>query len=556
MSTPSRIIHGGPGMSGMPGTPNQVPPGFTTPIKSNPTMQPGLRFPPTPGSQTPQQFKSYPSPSTPFNMAAMNQMANTPGRPPLPYGSTTGVQYRPSAPSSTPPPSAKRGRPPPYEPSAMASAYSTQAKRAKLRRRAGALATQSMPMQESKIYTQLLELERQLDHTISHRRKSISEATQRPHVANTKRRIVRVWVYNLHHNQPVRDPMQRAVLAKGKKVKQKLEEDAAAIDEPSLGVPEDCYPKEITDMTSGVFDDADSKPVELAPESEPASWTLRVQGKVQIDPEESQLAMRTGKTPPRVRFAQCFERAVVELDSSCYTTQSTVEWKSPEHEDSTGAIATTRPDETPQDGFELKRVGSIECRIKILLYPAANQTVFTVLPPLNSLVGVDRATRSQLLTMVWAYIHTHDLLDSRVGDVIVNNDALRAIFRSERTDLFAIPAKINEYLAPVEPIEIIHDLKLSGTHEANEACYEISLEVPEPEQPNSVLPTINLRQVALWDNEIEKNVKRLEQHKNKRDFMLGFSYAPIDFLSSLITSQARDSMVRCCFMFGFDFFPP
>ncbi len=175
--------------------------------------------------------------------------------------------------------------------------------------------------------------------------------------------------------------------------------------------------------------------------------------------------------------------------------------------------------------------------------------VYRVLPPLNTLFGVERATKSQLLTMLWTYVtvslfstsggpqfmlfllycylQTHDLLDSRSCDVILNNDALKSAFRTDRTELSSLPGKLFEFLAPLEPIEIFHDLRypllfssffcdshfirlllppsrLSGPFTANEACYDMSVEVLDSEltPPPNILPALNLRQLAAWDGEV------------------------------------------------------
>jgi len=375
------------------------------------------------------------------------------------------------------------------------------------------------------MYLRLVEFEREVDYAINRRRRAILGAIQKPQLTNTRRRTLRVWVYNLNHNQPVRDPELRAQMAKGRKEKIKLDEEAMLVDQPTAGIPEQCLPG------------SNEGPL-LPPageEDEPASWTLRVQGKLLPDPSDE--PPRATRSHPDVKFSQCIDRAVVELDRSMYTEFNVIEWRAQPHDDSL--------EDKCVDGFELKRMGSAECRLKIFLYPAANKNHFRVLPPLSSLLGVERATRPQLLTMLWTYIQAHDLLDLRSGETIMNNSELTHVFSVPRMELSSLASRIAPFTSPLGPIELSHTIKLNGDVDENEACYDIMLEVDDGRIASSnALPTLNTHQIATWNSEIEKNMRRLQEHKDKRDFMLGFSYAPVDFMTSLITSQAKDIMVR------------
>jgi hypothetical protein len=85
----------------------------------------------------------------------------------------------------------------------------------------------------------------------------------------------------------------------------------------------------------------------------------------------------------------------------------------------------------------------------------------------------------------------------------MNNEALRTVFRSDRTELSSLVNKIQEYLAPLEPIELVHYLKLNGPTDQNQECFDISLETQDPDLGAATgVPTLNLRQIALWDSEV------------------------------------------------------
>eukprot|EP00301_Raphidiophrys_heterophryoidea_P019422 c435_g1_i1.p1 GENE.c435_g1_i1~~c435_g1_i1.p1 ORF type:complete len:378 (-),score=116.07 c435_g1_i1:73-1206(-) len=316
-------------------------------------------------------------------------------------------------------------------------------------------------------------------------------------------------------------------MAKGRKEKMKLDEDAMLIDQPTTGIPDVCI-QGLNDPVIGVAPGGE--------DDEPASWTLRVQGKLLPDPSDEPL--RGTRAHPDTKFSQCIDRAVVELDRVMYTDFNVIEWRAQPHDDSL--------EDKCVDGIELKRIGSAECRIKVFLYPAANKNHFRVLPPLSSLLGVERATRPQLLTMLWTYIQAHDLLDLRGGgETVVNNSELSHVFSTPRMDLSSLANRISPFMSPLGPIELSHTIKLNGDVEDNEACYDITLEVDDGRAlASNALPTLNTHQVATWNSEIDKNMRRLQEHKDKRDFMMGFSYAPLDFMTSLITSQAKEIMVR------------
>eukprot|EP00300_Choanocystis_sp_HF-7_P021907 c21010_g1_i1.p1 GENE.c21010_g1_i1~~c21010_g1_i1.p1 ORF type:complete len:552 (+),score=109.82 c21010_g1_i1:52-1707(+) len=482
----------------------------------------------------PGQYTAFPTPTHP----------STPGHarfPPQPYTPVPFQGMRPGvspslsgfAPSSKPGPSPAVKRP--ARPVASEPPSWIQNKRTRTKRRVTEPhIPRTMPLRESEIYTRLVALEREIDLAISRRRKSILSAIQKPQASHTRRRTLRLWIYNMHHSQPLRDPKQRASIAKGKKGLQRLEEEAEAIDEPTSGISPECF-TDLPEPPKDGFGESQRDYRQTADEADKPGWTLRVQGRVL--PETDPMFARVS---PPLRFSNCIERAVIELDNNFYTENNVVEWKAARHQPKQ-STSETKPGAT-LDGFELKRVGCAECEIKIYLYPKTNSSHFRVLKPLSALLGIERATRPQILTMLWTYLHTNDLFDFRTGLIELANSELKKVFKEERMDMATLSSRVSQYLAPMNPLEFTHQLVLNGSAEASAMCYDVSLEVEDDSIQNmpSALPTLNVQKISWWNNELEKMKKRLTAHKEKQDLLLAFSHAPVDVLSSLICAQGRN----------------
>jgi SWI/SNF-related matrix-associated actin-dependent regulator of chromatin subfamily D len=48
------------------------------------------------------------------------------------------------------------------------------------------------------------------------------------------------------------------------------------------------------------------------------------------------------------------------------------------------------------------------------------------------------------------------------------------------------------------------------------------------------------RDIDLYDDLITSSIRKINEHRRRRAFFLGFSHSPVDFINGLIASQSRD----------------
>jgi SWI/SNF-related matrix-associated actin-dependent regulator of chromatin subfamily D len=91
------------------------------------------------------------------------------------------------------------------------------------------------------------------------------------------------------------------------------------------------------------------------------------------------------------------------------------------------------------DGFEIKRTGNVETRVKLLLYPEHRPAQFKLSPPLAKLLNITTENRTRILMSVWQYIKvtlleafTHTLQMNKLHSpedkkTIINNAQLKEV---------------------------------------------------------------------------------------------------------------------------------
>jgi SWI/SNF-related matrix-associated actin-dependent regulator of chromatin subfamily D len=78
---------------------------------------------------------------------------------------------------------------------------------------------------------------------------------------------------------------------------------------------------------------------------------------------------------------------------------------------------------------------------------------------------------------------------------------------------------------------------------ASNACYDLSVNVPAPllKEMSAFLMNIEKhRDIDLYDDLITSSIRKINEHRRRRAFFLGFSHSPVDFINGLIASQSRD----------------
>eukprot|EP00898_Chlorokybus_atmophyticus_P004592 jgi/Chlat1/5133/Chrsp33S05028 len=444
--------------------------------------QGSMLYTPTPSSQPrPAAGLQMPSSSTP---AAVQRPAVAGTFPSIGQGAVFGTQQLTAAARNKkfkatfqPPPQALPSQGP--APALPFKAEATPAKKRVVKRKQ--VDSKLIPeriaalLPESRIYTQLLELEKQIDDTLTRKKLEIQEALHKP-VRVPK--ILRLYIFNTHANQTPR---------------------------PSTAI---------------------------APEPIP-SWTLRIVGRILEDGgsgEDEKSVVLDGSGP---RLSQFFRKVTVELDPAQYPGSNIIQW------DSSRATSQT-------DGFEIKRRGSKEFTAKISIEMLYTPPRFKLSPQLSALLGLEVDTRSRIIFAIWEYIKKNSLQDA-TDPTLVNCDAhLQHLFGTKQTKFVDIAKALERHLSSPDPIIIEYPIRLTGPSPVADICYDITVDAPlglEKEMNAFLAGLGHNKEIELHDERVALALKKIQEHKRRRAFFLGFSHSPVDFINGLVVSQTRDLQV-------------
>lgn len=265
--------------------------------------------------------------------------------------------------------------------------------------------------------------------------------------------------------------------------------------------------------------------------AETPSWTLWIMGRV-LEPDEPEVDGISAKPvkPSVPKFSSFFKRITVQLDPVLYPDNNITVWDS--------ARASNHV-----EGFEIKRRGDSECDIIIRLEMDHNPDRFKLSAPLAQLLGVEVDTRPHIISALWQYIKAKKLQNSADPTMINCDPALQKVLGDEKIKFASISARLHNHLSPPQPIHLQHRIRVSGSMPAGNACYDVCVNIQTPllKEMNQFLTTVEKhRDIALYDDMITNTISKVNEHRRRRAYFLGFSHSPVDFINGLIASQSRD----------------
>ncbi|ESN96456.1 hypothetical protein HELRODRAFT_67796 [Helobdella robusta] len=257
-----------------------------------------------------------------------------------------------------------------------------------------------------------------------------------------------------------------------------------------------------------------------------ASWELRVEGRLMEEPPKVHDPNKLKK-----KFSSFFKSLVIELDKDLYGPDNhLVEWH---------RTATTQ--ET--DGFQVKRPGDQNVKCTLLLMLDYQPLQYKLDIRLARLLGIHTQTRPVVINALWQYIKTHQLQDAHEREFINCDKYLEQILECQRMKFSEIPSRLSPLLMPPDPIVINHVIAVEGPDAKKTACYDIDVEVDDTlkqQMSSFLLSTQSQQEIQVLDNKIHETVETINQLKTNRDFFLGFSNNPQEFINTWLLSQTRD----------------
>ncbi|KAF9427128.1 SWI SNF, matrix associated, actin dependent regulator of chromatin, sub d, member 1 [Podila epigama] len=286
------------------------------------------------------------------------------------------------------------------------------------------------------------------------------------------------------------------------------------------------------------------------------SWTLKIEGRL-VD--EANASAYKNKQTSR-KFSSFFRSVMIELDrdSNLYPNGNFVEWhKSPNVAD--------------VDGFEVKRHGDENVKVKVILHVDNSPERFKLSPELADVLAVDVETRPGIMLALWQYIKFHQLQDPEDKRNIVCDQKLAALFNQPKISFPALPELIGRFLAPPDPIVLEYTVRVDKPYHLSPHCYDLDVELDDPTfktKISSLLSSTSLtaataggagatlsaaaaagggvnnstlpKEIHNYSEQIMQYIQSMQNSKTKRDFLLRFANDPADFLDRWVASQSRD----------------
>lgn len=267
------------------------------------------------------------------------------------------------------------------------------------------------------------------------------------------------------------------------------------------------------------------------PKSEPPTWTMKIIGRILeegMDPDQAGLISKPNPMYPK--FSSFFKRVTISLDQRLYPDNHMIVWDS-----------SRTP--TPHEGFEVKRKGDKEFMANIRLEMNYLPEKFKLSSPLMEILGIEVDTRSRIIAAIWQYVKARKLQNADDPSYFNCDPPLQKIFGEEKMKFSMVSQKITSHLSPPQPIHLEHKIKLSGNSPAGNACYDVVVDVPFPVQKElSALLANNekTKEIEACNEAICTTIRKINEHRKRRAFFLGFSQSPVEFVDALIESQGKD----------------
>lgn len=266
-------------------------------------------------------------------------------------------------------------------------------------------------------------------------------------------------------------------------------------------------------------------------ESEPPSWSLKIIGRLFDDGKDPRTGGMIQKpSTPQPKFSSFFKKITIYLDQNLYPDNHVILWES------SRAPALHK-------GFEVRRRGDKEFTAIIRLEMNYMPEKFKLSSALSDVLGLEFDTRPRILAAIWFYIKTKKLQSPSDPSFFICDPPLQKLFGVENVKLTMVPELISQHLTALQPIHLEHTIKLSGNSPAGTTCYDVLVDVPVPleREMSAYLANIERRkEIDACDELISSSIKKIQEHRRRRAFFLGFSQSPAEFINAMIASQSKD----------------
>jgi len=249
-------------------------------------------------------------------------------------------------------------------------------------------------------------------------------------------------------------------------------------------------------------------------------WCLRIEGKLETYGRHGRLASR--------KLSHYFHSLHVEFEQKENEPKELVEW-------------INGPNATETDGWEIRRSGlPFNKKVIIVLRFSDMPTRFKLSEGLANVLSMQTGNKPEVILALWQYIKLHKLQESDEKKQILNDAALKSLFRCDKMAFSDLPNVIHQHLLPLDPVHIEYDLDLEHGGLIIQDV-EVELEDPSKSRP-AATPSIAAiqREIGLIDQRISECVSAMKTAQSAARVLQSFAKDPITCANTLISRQIAD----------------
>ncbi|KII90186.1 hypothetical protein PLICRDRAFT_138717 [Plicaturopsis crispa FD-325 SS-3] len=259
------------------------------------------------------------------------------------------------------------------------------------------------------------------------------------------------------------------------------------------------------------------------------AWAFKIEGRLLEPPNQ-----RSKDKGALKKFSTFIKKMVVELDrdQTLYPDGNIVEWPRPGNH-------------PPLDGFTIRRTGDQPTKIRVVMYVDHFPEQYKVNPELGNILGIKEDSRNGIIQTLWNYIKINSLQDKADRRMIRADDRLRPIFGADSIMFQHLPEKVNRFLMPPDPI-ILHYVVNPGVAPPERPfAWDVEVKTEDSLLKNRMAVMVqankeSTQDLSKLDDEISLHVQSLHNSHLKRTFLQSFADDPAQFIQTWLASQSRD----------------
>ncbi|MEW5297858.1 MAG: hypothetical protein WDW36_001037 [Sanguina aurantia] len=199
------------------------------------------------------------------------------------------------------------------------------------------------------------------------------------------------------------------------------------------------------------------------------------------------------------------------------------------------------------DQIQVRRMGTLPCKATVRVTMDWQPERFVLPLSLSAVLGMRFGSKSAVSSAMFAYLKLRGQRDPQEHGKYILTEPLAEVFRSPTLRLSHINTALDAVLQPFEPTTIEYLIMPSGPSPSHPVCHDFDYEAPSCGPKEKISPAIDRltkeKELDALDSTISATLQKINEHRRRRAFFMGFAQSPADFIHALVASQARDLRV-------------